>query len=164
MADDFNLTWDAQNEQLYGVDPDTGDKIPIPLESVSTDDQIISQSYTDPTGYQQSRKLVGAKPIPTPTAHFSGPAHGEGDYAFRGTTLAPDGRVIFAPTGSSNVGIFDPSSDSYVSGPAHDEGGDAFRGATLAPDGRVVFAPFNSSNVGVVSQVLEFAVANGGNK
>ena len=133
-------------------------------DSASVTDQTITQSYTDPTGYQQSRNLVGAKPIPTPTAYFSGPAHGEAGNAFSGATLAPDGRVVFAPRNSSNVGIFDPSDDSYVSGPAHGEGGDAFRGATLAPDGRVVFAPRYSSNVGIVAQTLEFAVANGGNK
>lgn len=90
------------------------------FDSVNTKDHTINQSYTDPTGYQQARKLVGAKPIPTPTAYFSGPAHGEA--------------------------------------------GNAFIGATLAPDGRVVFAPSASSNVGITSQLLDFAVANGGNK
>ena len=121
----------------------------LEAESVSTDDSTINQSYTDPTGYTQDRKLVGAKPIPTPTAYMSGPAHGEGGTAFQGATLAPDGRVVFAPRDSSNVGIFDPSDGSYTSGPTHGEGGLAFFGATLAPDGRVVFAPFNSSNVGI---------------
>jgi len=71
---------------------------------------------------------------------------------------------VFAPYDLSNVGIFDPTDDTYISGPAHGEGGGAFQGATLTPDGRVVFAPFDSSNVGIISQVLEFAVANGGNK
>jgi len=133
-------------------------------DSVNTKDHTINQSYTDPTGYTQDRKLIGAKPIPTPTAYFSGPAHGEGSGAFRGATLSPDGRVVFAPFDSSNVGIFDPSTDSYTSGPAHGEGSSAFQGATLAPDGRVVFAPTDSSNVGITSQLLDFAVSNGGNK
>jgi hypothetical protein len=101
---------------------------------------------------------------PSNDSYVSGPAHGEGGGAFIGATLAPDGRVVFAPSDSSNVGIFDPSDDSYTSGPAHGEGGGAFRGATLAPDGRVIFAPFKSSNVGITSQLLDFAVANGGNK
>jgi len=100
----------------------------------------------------------------TPTAYFSGPAHGEGGDAFRGATLAPDGRVIFAPNGSSNVGIFDPATDTYTSGPAHGEGGNAFFGATLAPDGRVIFAPHGSSNVGIVSQLLDIATANTANR
>ena len=79
----------------------------------------------------------------------SGPSHGEGTDAFIGAALAPDGRVIFAPHDSSNVGIFDPSDNSYTSGPSHGEGAGAFQGAALAPDGRVIFAPYNSSNVGI---------------
>ena len=49
----------------------------------------------------------------------SGPAHGEDAGAFQGAALAPDGRVILAPSDSSNVGIFDPADDTYTSGPAH---------------------------------------------
>jgi len=120
-------------------------------------------SITDPSGYTHD-KLTRTLGIPTPTAYFSGPAHGEGASAFRGATLAPDGRVVFAPYDSSNVGIFDPSDDSYTSGPAHGEGSFAFIGATLAPDGRVVFAPTDSSNVGIASQLLDFATASGANK
>ena len=196
----------ADGQEVEYTRPDRGtDAI---RDSVNTDEATINQSYTDPTGYTQDRKLVGAKPIPTPTAYFSGPAHGEGGnpfvgatlapdgrvvfaprdssnvgifdssdgsytsgpahgeggIAFFGATLAPDGRVVFAPFNSDNVGIFDSSDGSYTSGPAHGEGGGAFRGATLAPDGRVVFAPNNSENVGITSQLLDFAVANGGNK
>jgi len=40
---------------------------------------------------------------PTPTAYFSGPAHGEDGNAFIGATLAPDGRVVFAPLRSRRV-------------------------------------------------------------
>jgi len=94
----------------------------LEVEQVDVASVDINQSYTDPTGFTQNRKLVGAKPIPTPTAYLSGPAHGEGGDAFIGATLAPDGRVVFAPFDSDNVGIFDPSNDSYISGPAHGEG------------------------------------------
>ena len=38
MTDDFILKWDEQNQQLFGEDPDTGDKIPVPIESLSTED------------------------------------------------------------------------------------------------------------------------------
>ena len=123
----------------------------------------VTQSLTDPTGTTHN-KIVGAFGTATPTAYFSAPAHGEGSSAFIGATLAPDGRVIFAPNSSSNVGIFDPSDDTYTSGPAHGEGGGAFVGATLSPDGRVIFAPNSSSNVGIVSQLLDFAVAANANK
>jgi streptogramin lyase len=87
--------------------------------------------------------------IETPTASFSGPAHGEGSDAFVGAALAPDERVIFAPFGSSNIGIFDPSTDSYTSGPVHSEGKDAFKRGALTPNGRVVFAPNYSDAVGI---------------
>jgi len=116
--------------------------------SISADTLEADDSITDPSGYTHD-KLTRTLGIPTPTAYFSGPAHGEGSDAFMGATLAPDGRVIFAPRDSSNVGIFNPNDDSYTSGPAHGEGSGAFIGATLAPDGRVIFAPTNSSNVGI---------------
>jgi len=44
MADDFTLKWDAQNQELYGEDPSTGDRIPVPFDSVNTDDLVINQS------------------------------------------------------------------------------------------------------------------------
>jgi hypothetical protein len=82
---------------------------PIPgtshFESLSTGDATITDAtvsnFTNsPTGTYG--KTIAA---PTPTAYFSGPAHGEGGGAFFGATLAPDGRVVFAPRDSSNVGI-----------------------------------------------------------
>jgi len=101
---------------------------------------------------------------PTTDTYTSGPAHGEGSGAFRAATVAPDGRVVFAPHTSSNIGLFDPTTDTYTSGPAHGEGASAFRAATVAPDGRVVFAPLASSNVGLVSQLPEFVNASGANR
>ena len=79
----------------------------------------------------------------------SGPAHGEGGTAFAGATTLQDGRVVFAPNGSPNVGIYDPDAETYTSGPAHNERGTAFAGATTLQDGRVVFAPNGSANVGI---------------
>jgi hypothetical protein len=77
----------------------------VDANSVSTGDATITDAtvgnFTNsPTG--KYGKTISA---PTPTAYVSGPAHGEGGSAFRGATLAPDGRVIFAPFDSSNVGI-----------------------------------------------------------
>jgi len=70
---------------------------------------------------------------------------------FIGSTLLPppDGRVVFTPHESGNVGLFDPSDETYTSGPAHNEGSAAFGGSVLAPDGRVVFQPANSANIGI---------------
>ena len=44
MTDDFILNWDEQNQQLFGEDPDTGDKIPVPIESISTEKAEITGS------------------------------------------------------------------------------------------------------------------------
>ncbi len=83
------------------------------------------------------------------SGYTSGPSHGEGGGAFSGAAQAGDGRIIFAPFDSNNVGIFDPSTDSYTSGPSHGEGRFAFQGAARASDGRIIFAPRNASNVGI---------------
>jgi len=83
------------------------------------------------------------------SVYTSGPSHGEGGFAFRRAARASDGRVIFAPFDSANVGIFNPSTDSYTSGPSHGEGGFAFQGAAQPDGGRVIFAPRDSNNVGI---------------
>ena len=79
----------------------------------------------------------------------SGDAHGKGSNAFTGATTTLDGRVVFSPLQSVNIGIYDPSTDTYSDGIAHGEGSLAFWGATTLQDGRIVFAPYNSSNVGI---------------
>lgn len=68
----------------------------------------------------------------------------------------PDGRVVFCPAGSDNVGVFDPSDNSYTSGPAHGENTGssfsnqgAFFGSCLLPDGRVFFSADQSGNIGL---------------
>jgi hypothetical protein len=50
----------------------------------------VSETLTDPSGTVQRNKLIGAFETKTPTAFFSGPAHGEGSFAFQGATLLPD--------------------------------------------------------------------------
>ena len=77
----------------------------IDASSASVDEQTITQSVTDPSGFTVESKLIRDNPVPTPTCYFSGPAHGEGGSAFIGAALAPDGRVILAPFDSNNVGI-----------------------------------------------------------
>jgi len=158
------LQWNPTASQWeYGGAVDLGGNDLTSVGTATVNALEADDSITDPSGYAHD-KLTRTLGIPTPTAYFSGPTHGEGGVAFRGTTLAPDGRVVFAPYNSSNVGLFDPSDGSYTSGPAHGEGSGAFFGATLAPDGRVVFAPNNSLNVGIASQLLDFATASGANK
>jgi len=68
----------------------------------------------------------------------------------------PDGRVVFSPSGSGNVGLFDPSDNTYTSGPAHGEStggmfssGGAFGRSLLLPDGRVMFSANQSGSIGL---------------
>ena len=44
MTDDFILKWDEQNQQLFGEDPDTGDRTPIPFEAINTEELTVGNS------------------------------------------------------------------------------------------------------------------------
>jgi hypothetical protein len=132
--------------------------------SVSTESASINQTLTDPDGVDHTTKLVSVESWNIQPAYTSGPSHGEGGTAFQGAAPAPDGRVILAPTYSSNVGIFDPATDTYTSGPSHGEGGAAFVGAAPAPDGRVILAPFDSDNVGIISPYTPTQFPAGANR
>jgi len=85
--------------------------------------------------------------------YISGPAHGQGSGALYGAALAPNGKIIFSPFNSPNVGIYDPVANTYTDGPAHGQGSNAFFGAALAPNGKIIFSPFNSPNVGIYDPV-----------
>jgi hypothetical protein len=135
------------------------DDVTQPIEIVHTNSgETIALSASGTT--VNNKTVAVSRSHTVPTSYFSGPAHGEGGNAFRGATVLPDGRAVFAPFSSSNVGLFDPSDNSYSSGPAHGEGGNAFIGATVLPDGRAVFAPRDSSNVGITSVIPAFANAS----
>ena len=81
--------------------------------------------------------------------YVRGDAHGEGDNAFAGGVLAPNGNVILVPVNSDYVGIYDPDTDTYSSGATHSEGNSAFIGGVLAPNGNVIFVPYNSDYIGI---------------
>jgi len=130
-----------------------------PIEIVHTNSgETIALSESGTTVNNKTVALSRSHTVPT--SYLSGPSHGEGGGALQGATVLPDGRAVFAPFDSSNVGLFDPSTNSYTSGPSHGEGGGAFTGATVLPDGRAVFAPFDSSNVGIASVIPAFANAS----
>jgi len=80
-------------------------------------------------------------------------AHGEGDNAFTGGVLAPNGKVILVPAYSDYVGIYDPVANTYTTSNAHGEGNGAFYGGVLAPNGKVILVPNNSDYVGVYDPV-----------
>jgi hypothetical protein len=45
---------------------------------------------------------------PVTNTYTDGPEHGQGLYAFTGSTLMPNGKVMLAPSHSPNIGIYDP--------------------------------------------------------
>jgi len=110
---------------------------------------VLSSDFVDDPALPAAEKTANPSSTFDASIYTSGPTHGEGGSAFFGAARAGDGRVIFAPQDSNNVGIFDPASDSYTSGPSHGEGGNAFNGAAQAGDGRVILAPNDSNNVGI---------------
>jgi len=181
MTDEI-LKLNANNE-LIAEDPDTGNVRPVQVADLSASGDVSATNVTADTQMNSSstrpdvfadtvdaNQLTGVTtggvtPVThaTPTSVFDGPSHGQGGGAFQGATVAPDGRVIFAPRDSPVVGIFDPSSNSFTSGPTHGQGGSAFQGATVAPDGRVIFAPNDSPVVGGLTTLPEFAFASTSN-
>jgi RHS repeat-associated protein len=68
--------------------------------------------------------------------------------AFSGGVLA-GGNIIFAPSHSSRIGIYNPVSGTYRDGAAHGIRGSAFSGAVLAADGRVILIPYFNEFIGI---------------
>ena len=83
----------------------------------------------------------------------TGLATGGSNY-FQGSALLPSGNVVFCPSDSSNVGMFDPTALQYSNCAAVGGLTSKFYGCTLIPDGRVVFTPVSSANVGVLSTMV----------
>jgi hypothetical protein len=70
---------------------------------------------------------------------------------FIGAVSLSDGREIFVPFASSNIGIFNPATNQYslitpTGSPTNPTSQD-FVGGVLVPNGNVVFLPFNNSNI-----------------
>jgi hypothetical protein len=87
--------------------------------------------------------------------YTDGPTHGKGDYAFRGSVLMPNGKVMLTPHRSTNIGIYDPVAETYADGPEHGKGSDAFNGSVLMPNGKVMLTPHRSTNIGIYDPVAE---------
>jgi len=89
----------------------------------------------------------------------SGPS---GPYAYAGSVLVPDGRVIFVPHVATGIGIYTPETGLYSNvTPSGFPGGDfKFQGGVLTPNGNVVFIPCTAAAMGVFNPVnLEFTFA-----
>ena len=94
------------------------------------------------------------------STYTNGPMHGRGqqgsDLAFQvfaGGVLTASGKVVLVPSGSTNVGIYDPVANTYTDGPTHGRGSQAFNGGVLTPSGKVVLVPYKSTTVGIYDPV-----------
>lgn len=71
MTDDFILKWDAQQEQLYGEDPDTGNRVPVPIEDLDVSDTVnTDQIDNDGSGSVDFLSPVSAPSLGTDGARF----------------------------------------------------------------------------------------------
>jgi len=60
MADDFTLKWDAQNQQLFGEDPATGDRVAVPFETINADSvNTASATIGGHSAYQEIHRETG---------------------------------------------------------------------------------------------------------
>jgi len=80
---------------------------------------------------------------------------------YGGSVLLPDGRVLFCPSSSANIGFFTPTTQTFsnVAPVGFSQVSGQFRSAVLAPNGNVIFIPWNTSNVGVFNPTT-YAYAN----
>lgn len=76
---------------------------------------------------------------------------------YLGGCIAPDGRVIFAPWNTANIGIFSPATGSYIthsySSGSTGSTNTQFSGCVVAPDGRIVFCPSSATVIGIYNTV-----------
>ena len=98
------------------------------------------QTWVAATASQTTRSWWDTSSMPL-YANVSGPTGGA---AYTGGVYHPDGRVVFVPTGTSSIGIYNPQTLSFtsVSGASPD-----FGGGVLLPTGNVLFVP-QTSNIG----------------
>ena len=75
-------------------------------------------------------------------------ASGVSGFAYIGGVLVPDGRVIFVPSSSTVIGVFNPATNIYSTISGVTVSG-AYWGGVLLPDGRVVFVPTSATNIGL---------------
>lgn len=80
---------------------------------------------------------------------------------YSASVFLPDGRVLFVPFSSSNIGFFNPKTSEFstLTVPSIPVGNSTYKfgGGVLAPNGSVIFIPYSSSNIcsfNPVSKVL----------
>ena len=90
--------------------------------------------------------------------------------SYSGGVLLSDGRVVFIPYNSMNIGVLTPSTNTFETVPLgiHSKNY-LYSGGVLLPDRRVVLVPYNSTNIGLFnpdtnefSTILSEGVYSGG--
>jgi hypothetical protein len=121
---------------LYDLEPNTTNSAAIISQIANNFKEQKNIYYT-----HDSLRDANAHPVPP-----------SGMRPFATSIVIPNGKLIFVPQDSLNVGIFDPDTEIYSSGAAltaADVEPIAFSGAALAPNGKIIFAPFEQQNVGI---------------
>ena len=99
---------------------------------------------------------------PSTRPTFSNVTNGpRGAWAYSGSVVLPDQRVIFVSNAASNIGVFNAVTELFTE--VFPSGGRitaSFSGGVLAPSGNIVCIPFNNSNVGIFNP-WTFTYSNG---
>ena len=99
---------------------------------------------------------------PSTRPTFSNVTNGpRGAWAYSGSVVLPDQRVIFVSNAASNIGVFNAVTELFTE--VFPSGGRitaSFSGGVLAPSGNIVCVPFNNSNVGIFNP-WTFTYSNG---
>jgi hypothetical protein len=98
---------------------------------------------------QPARSWWATSPVPV----FGNAAPSTSGY--HGSVLVPDGRVVFGPGSSSNIGVFVPATNQFSSvQPSGDSVVGPYSALALGPSGNVVCIPGSaSSNIGIFNPV-----------
>jgi hypothetical protein len=93
---------------------------------------------------QPSQSYWSTSPAPSYGNVVSGPPGGA---AYSGSVLLPEGRVLFVPANTSNIGVYNPKTFTFTSISGTGVAPGNFKGGVLMPNGNVLFCP-QVSNIG----------------
>lgn len=124
-----------------------GSDMGLYLTPSATNSQAIISYFQKTTNVLRPSGVV---PFWANSVKFSTAGTTPGSMDYTGGVLLSDGRVVFVPSFSSAIGLFNPTTNifSTVTMSPTPAGG-AYRGGVLLPDGRVVFVPSNATTIGL---------------
>lgn len=135
---------------------DNGDQYRVIVDSPSVEPVTSDAATLTVPVFDFTNPTTSFSGMYTSLAYTDGPSHGQGNYAFSGGVLAPNGKVVLVPWHSAVIGLYDTNSNTYANGPAHGHSSNGlvpglghYKGGVLSPDGRVIFVPSKNSTVGI---------------